>query len=148
MKIEDEIKQSQFASVEQKAIINVVYTANKINQIIISKLKSFDLNLTQYNVLRILNGRKDSFATCGEIKEVMLDKSPDVTRISNKLLEKKLINRIVNPENKREVHLSISKKGVKLLEIINPTIAEKMLNFSKLSNGELELLSNLLDKVR
>jgi len=148
VKIEDEIKQSQFASVEQKAIINVVYTANKINQIITSKLKSFDLNLTQYNVLRILNGRKDSFATCGEIKEVMLDKSPDVTRISNKLLEKKLINRIVNPENKREAHLSISKKGVKLLEIINPTIAEKMLNFSKLSNGELELLSNLLDKVR
>ena len=148
MKIEDEIKQSQFASVEQKAIINVVYTANKINQIITSKLKSFDLNLTQYNVLRILNGRKDSFATCGEIKEVMLDKSPDVTRISNKLLEKKLINRIVNPENKREVHLSISKKGVKLLEIIHPKITEKMLNFSKLSDGELELLSNLLDKVR
>lgn len=148
MKIDEEIKQSRFVNAEQKAIINIVYTANKINQIIVNKLKPFDLNLTHYNVLRILNGRKDSFATCGQIREVMLDKSPDVTRICNKLLSKELINRDLNPDNKRQVQLSISEKGIKLLEKINPKINDKILNFRKLNDNELEMLSNLLDKAR
>ncbi len=148
VKIDEEIKQSKFVSAEQKAIINIVFTANKINQIVAEKLKKHNLNLTQYNVLRILNGRNGSHASCGEIRDVMLDKSPDVTRICNKLLEKNLIKRKLNPENKRQAQVSISEKGIKLLEKINPKINDKILNFRKLKYEELEILSNLLDKAR
>ncbi|NQW43391.1 MAG: MarR family transcriptional regulator [Bacteroidetes bacterium] len=147
LKIEDAIKQSKFIGVEKKAIINIIYTANKIDEIFSKNLRKFGLSMQQYNTLRILNGRKYSYATCGEIKDVMLERSPDITRLCDKLLTKNLIFKTFNPQNKRKVFLSISPEGISLLKIIAPKMNESILGFSNLHKDELEQLSNLLDKV-
>src|SRR5690606_34034541 len=84
--------------------------------------KQFDITHQQYNVLRILRGRKGEPACCGEVKEVMLDKNPDITRLSDRLITKGFIERSTNPQNRREVQLSITEEGLKLLEKVDPEL--------------------------
>ncbi|HEY1047709.1 MAG TPA: MarR family transcriptional regulator, partial [Bacteroidia bacterium] len=72
MKIEEEIKQSKFNSAREKALINLMFTSNAVEDAFRKALKIYDISLPQYNVLRILRGRKDGYATCGDLKQVML----------------------------------------------------------------------------
>ena len=78
MKIEEEINQSKFNSAQEKAIVNIIFTANAIEDAFKNALKVYGISLPQYNVLRILKGRKHGHATCGDLKDVMLDKNPDI----------------------------------------------------------------------
>lgn len=148
MKIEEAIKQSKFNSIHEKAIINILYTANYIEDQFKEYLKEKDLTLPQYNVLRILRGRKGGYATCGELKNVMLDKNPDVTRLCDKLINKGLIKRNNNPKNKREIHLSISNNGLKMIEDIHPVFEEFNQKISNINSIDLENLSDTLDNIR
>lgn len=148
MKIEEAIKQSKFNSIHEKAIINILYTANFIEDRFKDYLKQKDLSLPQYNVLRILRGRKGGFATCGELKAVMLDKNPDVTRLCDKLITKGLIQRQNNPKNKREIHLSISKSGLTMIDEIHPAFVKYHNRLNAVDSTELEKLSDSLDAVR
>jgi DNA-binding MarR family transcriptional regulator len=148
MKIEEAIKQSKFNSIQEKAIINILYTANFIEDRFKDYLKQKDLSLPQYNVLRILRGRKGGFATCGELKAVMLDKNPDVTRLCDKLITKGLIQRQNNPKNKREIHLSISKNGLAAIDEIHPAFIQFHNKLLALESEELEKLSDTLDAIR
>ncbi len=148
MKIEEEINQSKFSSAPEKAIVNIIYTSNFIQDTYKTALKLYDISLPQYNVLRILKGRKDGHATCGDLKEVMLDKNPDVTRLCDKLVEKKLILRNFNKNNRRQILLRISEKGLKVLSDINPYFAELNEMLKDLPEQDLLNLSDTLDKIR
>lgn len=148
LKIEEEINQSKFNSAQEKAIVNIIYTANAIEDAFKKTLKAHGISLPQYNVLRILKGRKDGNATCGDLKEVMLDKNPDVTRLCDKLVEKKLIQRNSNRSNRRQILLKISEKGIQTLEEINPLFTALNLHLKTIPDTELEALSDTLDKIR
>lgn len=148
MKIEEEIKQSRFSNLHTKALINIIYTASRINDRFAHILKPFDLTQPQYNILRILRGRNGEPANCGEIKKVMVDKNPDVTRLCDKLMQKGLIDRQFNKSNRREVLLSITKDGLALLKKIDPVMDEEVLSIAGLSESDLETLSGLLDAMR
>ena len=148
MKIEDEINQPRFNSPQHKAIINIIYTANAIQDVLKESLKPFQISLPQYNVLRILKGRNDGFATCGDLKEVMLDKNPDVTRLCDKLVEKKLILRSNNKSNRRQIHLRISEKGLDLLKQLEPIVNHVSIDEKSISDQSLDQLSDLLDLIR
>ena len=148
MKIEDEIHQPRFNSPQHKAIINIIYTANAIQDVLKESLKPFQISLPQYNVLRILKGRNDGFATCGDLKEVMLDKNPDVTRLCDKLVEKKLILRSNNKSNRRQIHLRISEKGLDLLKQLEPIVNHVSIDEKSISDQSLDQLSDLLDLIR
>ncbi|HYH56979.1 MAG TPA: MarR family transcriptional regulator, partial [Anseongella sp.] len=102
----------------------------------------------QYNVLRILRGKKGETACCAEVKEVMLDKNPDLTRLCDRLVGKGLIKREVNESNRREVGLSITKEGLGLLERIQPELEKSNRFLYNLSESEAGQLSALLDKLR
>jgi DNA-binding MarR family transcriptional regulator len=148
LKIEEEINQSKFNSAPEKAIVNIIYTANFIQDAYKTALKMYDISLPQYNVLRILKGRKDGHATCGDLKEVMLDKNPDVTRLCDKLVEKKLILRNFNKNNRRQILLKISERGLKVLHDINPYFDALNQVLKDLPEAELLSLSDTLDSIR
>lgn len=148
MKIEEEINQSKFNSAQEKAIVNIIFTANAIEDAFKNALKAYGISLPQYNVLRILKGRKHGHATCGDLKDVMLDKNPDITRLCDKLVEKKLILRNNNKTNRRQILLKISEKGIKALDEINPMFNLVNINLKTVDDNELLILSDVLDKVR
>jgi len=148
LKIEEEINQSKFNSAQEKAIVNIIFTANAVEDSFKKSLKMHGISLPQYNVLRILKGRKDGYATCGDLKDVMLDKNPDVTRLCDKLVLKKLIIRTNNKNNRRQILLRISEKGLQTLEEISPLFATVNNQLNSIPSEKLEQLSDLLDEIR
>jgi DNA-binding MarR family transcriptional regulator len=148
LKIEEEINQSKFNTTQEKAIVNILYTANFIEDAFKKVLKLYDISLPQYNVLRILKGRKDGYATCGDLKMVMLDKNPDVTRLCDKLVDKKLILRNNNKINRRQILLKISSKGIKTLDDLQPAFLKLNKQLESIQDNNLSLLSDTLDSIR
>ena len=148
MKLEDEIKQTRFESGGQKAVINVIFTANWINSQFRNIFKTYDLTLQQYNVLRILRGKYPKSANPGEIKEVMLDKNPDLTRLCDRMCNLGLITRTVDKDNRRKMNITITQKGLDILEQATPELNKLEKELVNISESEANLLSDLLDKLR
>ncbi len=148
MKLEDEIKQTRFESGGQKAVINVIFTANWINSQFRNIFKTYDLTLQQYNVLRILRGKYPKSANPGEIKEVMLDKNPDLTRLCDRMCNLGLITRTVDKDNRRKMNIKITQKGLDTLEQAAPELDKLEKELVNISESEANVLSDLLDKLR
>ena len=148
MKIEEAILTSQFSNLHEKAIVNIIFTANGVQDALKMIIKPYGISLPQYNVLRILNGRKKGYATCGDLKAVMLDKNPDVTRLCDKLVDKDLISRHCNAKNKRQILLQISDKGEDVLAQINPKIYAFYEQLNALNQNDIAQLSDCLDAIR
>jgi len=148
MDIEEAIKQKKFESAQQKAWVNLIYTFNCLNDQVNQAFKDFDITQQQYNVLRILRGRFPEPASCASVKEVMLDKNPDLTRLCDRLVSKGLIERDLNADNRRQVVLKITNPGLELLKEIDPVMKKYNKSLNNLSEKEAEKLSELLDKLR
>src|ERR1700756_3962599 len=99
MKIEEAVKQPKFSNSQQKAVINIMYTYNWMNAMQEELFAVYDITPQQYNVLRILRGRFPNSVCAGDIKEVMIDRSPDLTRLCDRLVKKELIERQINEYN-------------------------------------------------
>lgn len=147
MTINEAIKTERFISNRHKAIVNLVYTSNIVNNYIEDSFKPFDISRQQYNVLRILRGKYPNACTCGDLKVVMLEKNPDITRLCNRLITKDLLERNSNPNNKRAMQLKITQKGLDMLAKMDPFI-DIQANTAAITEEEADLLSNLLDKLR
>lgn len=137
--------QSRFANKKVKALLNIIYTANWISSKQRAFFKPFGISPQQYNVLRILRGAGEALPV-QTIKDRMLERSPNATRMMDKLCSKELIKRIPCPTDRRVVHIEINKQGLKLLETIDTNFKEDILE--KLTLKEAETLSDLLDKIR
>jgi DNA-binding MarR family transcriptional regulator len=148
MKIEALIKQRKFVSPLQKAMLNLIYTYHWQVDQASEIFKSLEVTMQQYNVLRILKGQYPEFVPVGDVKAVMLDKNPDLTRLCDRLEEKGLIERNTNPCNRRQVLLRIAQPGLDLLDRSEPMLYEQAKKLQNLSDEEAETLSNLLDKLR
>ena len=148
MKIEALIKQRKFVSPLQKAMLNLIYTYHWQVDQTSEVFKSLEVTMQQYNVLRILKGQYPEFVPVGDVKAVMLDKNPDLTRLCDRLEEKGLLERSTNPCNRRQVLLRIAQPGLDLLDRSEPMLYEQAKKLQNLSDEEAETLSNLLDKLR
>lgn len=149
MEIGKAIKHKKFNSSEQKVIVNLVFTSSWVNDMHDGVFKPFDLSMSQFNVLRILRGKYPLSVSPSEIKEVMLDKSPDVTRLCDRLQKKKLISRVQDSLNRRKMLVTITNQGLELLEKVDPAVEGTYFKVrERLSEEELETLSDLLDKLR
>lgn len=150
MKIDQEI-QTEFKSAIHRAVVNIRYTSNVLASRQHKFMNKFGLSLPQFNILRILRGSKKMISV-NTIKERMVEKSPNTTRLMDKLLEKELILRERCEEDRRIVYVEISKKGLKLLSQIDNALCDEDKNIEmvpgSLSDEEADLLSNLLDKIR
>ncbi|RBL92851.1 MarR family winged helix-turn-helix transcriptional regulator [Chitinophaga flava] len=149
MRLEDEIKQVKFKSDYQRAMLNIVFTANWLEVGISKILKHYDLSSQQYNVLRILRGSRPNPLNLLDIQERMMDKMSNATRLVEKLRQKGLLTRIQCPSNRRKVEIEITDKGMEVLRELDPAV-EKNDEFlaQKMTKEEAHQLSHLLDKLR
>ena len=136
---------SKFANNKIKATLNILYTANWINSHQNAFFKTYGISPQQFNVLRILKGANKPLKV-QTIKERMIDRSPNATRLMDKLCDKTLIKRTHCPDDRRVVHIEISKAGLSLLNEISKHLKDDLLE--NLSEVEATQLSNLLDKIR
>ena len=149
MKFEKTIKQTKFENSQQKAILNIFYTSNYLRDIQWGYFKKFDILPQHFNVLRILRGKHPQPISPGDIKEVMIDKGNDVTRLVDKLVIMKLVSRELCAENRRKIDIHITNQGLKLLEKMDGPLKEAFDSIrKKLTSKEADLLSDLLDKLR
>ena len=148
MKIKEEIKQTEFSDVYLKAFINVLFTGNFLRNKQNGTLKPYGITMQQFNILKILNGKLPDSMKAGEIKSVMIDKSPDLTRLINRMITNGWVKRNRSKSSGREVAISISRKGIKLVNNVYPIALKDVELLKNLTEQEAELLSVLLDKVR
>jgi len=148
MSIEDQIKTSQIAE-PKKALINIIFTANYINDEIASVLKPFDISIQQFNVLRILRGQKGKPANLSTIQERMVSKMSNTTRLVDKLINKQLVERTICEHNRRKVDIVITDYGKSFLTTVNQAVDEKENELTtKLEQQELKYINQKLDKIR
>jgi DNA-binding MarR family transcriptional regulator len=148
MKIDDEIR-GRFRNHYHRALINLVFTANQMSYRLRQTLKVHGLSEPQYNVLRVLRGfRSEKPLSINFIKERMLDRSSDVSRIVDTLFEKGLVDRKESSTDRRQKEIEISGKGLALLSdmLTCDKKADKLL--AKLTPSEVHELNRLLDKIR
>jgi len=145
-RIEEEIRQTRFTSIHQKAVVNLIFTSNWLQTKQHVFFKGFGITGQQFNILRILKGQYPKSISGTDIKARMLDRNSDVSRLLDRLVAKKLITKTTCPNDKRASDVSISDEGLTLLAEINKT--RKQESVLSLSDEEASLLSDLLDKAR
>ena len=136
---------SKFDNNKVKALINILYTANWITNIQNTFFKPYGISPQQYNILRILKGANEPLKV-QIIKERMIERSPNATRLMDKLCAKQLIDRIPCPDDRRVVHIIITDKGKQLLHDISDDFNDEILK--NITENEATQLSDLLDKLR
>lgn len=148
MSLEKDIHQKEFRNEYHKATLNVIVTHNYIVGKMNDMFKDFDITRQQYNVLRILRGQHPGHASVNLIKDRMLDKMSDASRIVERLRIKELIKREDCKNDKRAVEVTITDKGLQLLDIMESHVAKLDSIFYNLSESETHELNSLLDKLR
>lgn len=148
MKIEDEIQQKKFKDDYQKLVVNLLYTSNWMNAHFESFFKGTGITLQQYNVLRILRGQYPNPSSVKLIRERMLDRMSDASRIVDKLVQKKLVIRKQCSNDRRSVDVVISESGLTLLQSLEVLDEKSKELLKSLSKTEISTLNSLLDKLR
>lgn len=148
MEIEKEISASKFENNHQKAIVNLIYTYGWLTNSLKQRLNKHKITLQQYNILRILRGQHPKPATVNLLKERMLDKMSDASRIVERLVQKQLVLRCINEKDRRAVDVLISNMGLEILQKLDVEMSSKDILNGNISDEEAVVLSNLLDKMR
>ena len=145
MKIQDEIKQEGFNSPQHKAGMNLIFTANWLSNEIANTLKPIGLSLQQLNVLTILQCQPGQTANVNLIRERLIDRMPNVSRLLNKLMDKGLIKKDRDLSDQRVVYINLTEEG------LNAALKGREL-FDNVKYGitdeQSDLLNDLLEKVR
>jgi DNA-binding MarR family transcriptional regulator len=147
MSIDKDINQASFKSEYQRAIINLIFTYNWTTEKLKVIFDKEDLTMQQFNILRILRGSDKPLSTL-QIRERMLDKMSDTSRIVDRLIIKGLAKKVTCKTDKRLVDVTITDKGKKVLQKIDEQEDDMSKIFESLSEGEAKTLNKLLDKVR
>jgi DNA-binding MarR family transcriptional regulator len=147
MGIEKDIQQTNFRNEFQKMSINIIYTANWLNEKMGQILSTEDITQQQYNILRILRGSECPLSTL-KIRERMLDKMSDTSRIVDRLIVKGLVEKTACIKDKRLVDITVTKKGLQLLEKLDALNAQIDSILNGVSEKEAHTINQILDKLR
>lgn len=145
--IEELIQQKNFSTEHEKASISLLYASNMLCDFHQNFFKQFDITPQQYNVLRILRGQQLKPITIGLLKERMIDRNSDISRMVERLRKADLIRRVVSKNDKRAVDVIISEKGLNLLTQIDNFKEELSEPMKVLSASELEGFNMALNKI-
>jgi len=148
MKIEEAIKTRSFSTPREKAVVNLLYTYGWLFNKEKDYFKQFGLTPQQYNVLRILKGQHPKSVSTCDIKERMLDRNSDASRLVDRMFIAGLVERTISEFDKRKVDIKISQHGLFLLQEIMESRQEIDHISHGLSEEEAVTLSLLLDKLR
>jgi len=142
------LKQQKFSNVEQEGLLNLFIASNYLHSKLEIVCNNFKITLAQFNVLRILKGAHPNGYPRGEIIRRMVEPSPDVTRLIDRLIREGLVERFYSDNDRRLSLARITKKGIALLTRINPEVDKFLLEYSSvLTKSEKEILTNLLEKL-
>lgn len=146
--LEQEIKQEKFESEYHKTTVNILFTSSWLYNLNAGWLKPYGITPEQYNVLRILRGSHPRPLMLVEITCRMIDKSSNATRLVEKLRQKTHLKREICENNRRQVDISITDKGLTLLKKIDGEDPAWMERLGKISKTEAKELNRILDKLR
>jgi len=148
MKLEEALKSNRFADEVHKAGLNILYTAYWMKSHISAALKEIDLTAEQFNVLRILKGKHPEQMCVKDIASRMLEKNSNVPRIADRLVAKKLVKRTTSKEDKRETIMTLTEKGMHILDAANKTVEELNSRIMGIDNEDAKVLNELIEKMR
>ncbi len=148
MPLEKDIHQEKFQSEHQKASINILYTGSWLYNVNAGYLKKFTITPEQFNVLRILRGNHPNPMMLAEITARMIDKNSNCTRLVEKLRQKGFITRDICKNNRRQVDIAITDKGLQVLKKIDADQPEWLRAMEKISKADARELNRILDKLR
>jgi DNA-binding MarR family transcriptional regulator len=149
MKLEDELKMQQFTDNFQRAYLNILFTANWLEAKMQQQMKAYNITTSQFNVLRILRGQKGQPMSAFAIQERMIYRTSNVTRILEKLVEKKLVTRDHNVANRRMIDIRLTQDGLELLKSLDEVAVKSSAKMATvLSDKDAGLMGDWLDKLR
>jgi DNA-binding MarR family transcriptional regulator len=148
VKLEEEIKQTKFRNENHKLAVNIVFSHNWLMCLQSEIFNGFGITPNQFNILRILRGQFPKPATINLLKERMMDKMCDASRLVERLRIKGFVKRELSPDDRRRVDVIITEKGINLLAEIDKLNPKNDSIFNNLSGEETKLLNELLDKMR
>jgi len=146
----EEMQMTQpFDPPELELHFNIIKTYEELQEQYGDFFKQFDLSLSQYNVLRILYGADNDGLTCQSISKRLVHRVPDVTRLVNRLTEKKLVQRKKCDHDRRVVWVSLTDEGRKLVkQMMEPLKQLTLTIFKPVSNNEQDKANEVLYKIR
>lgn len=145
--IEELIKQPKFRNEKHKAVVSILYVNNLITGYYEEYLKKHNLTLQQFNVLRIVRGQHPNPSTINLIRERMLDKMSDASRIVERLRKAELVERVQCKEDRRAVDVIITQKGLDALATIDKQDMQLDMPLHNLTEQEAKQLSSLIGKM-
>jgi DNA-binding MarR family transcriptional regulator len=147
MGIEQDIQQPNFRNEFQKMVINLLFTANWLNEQIGKMLSEEGVTQQQYNILRILRGSATPLSTL-KIRERMLDKMSDTSRIVDRLIAKELVVKNTCEKDKRLVDITLSPKGLDLVDQLDQFNERIDALLKGINESEAQTMNQILDKIR
>lgn len=148
MGLEEQIKQTKFASEREKAIVNISFTQSYLSSLFHTELKEYNISLQQFNVLRILKGQHPKAVSINEINARMIDKMSNCSRLVDKLYTKSLVKRETCSYDKRQLDISLTPQGIKSLNELNEITNAVINRHDSLTDEEYKQLNTLLNKMR
>lgn len=148
MKIDKEIQSDKFEDNYHRVSVNILFTYGWLGNLMRCRFEKHNITQQQFNVLRILRGQYPKPATINLLKERMIDKMSDASRIVDRLIQKGLVTRCTNNKDRRAVDIRISDEGLEILTKMDAEIKSRDLLKDNITDEEAGMLSDLLDKLR
>lgn len=148
MQIDKEIQSDKFEDDYHRVTINILFTYGWLGNLMRGQFEKHNITQQQFNVLRILRGQYPKPATVNLLKERMIDKMSDASRIVDRLVQKQLVTRCTNNKDRRAVDIRISDQGLEILSKMDSEYKAKDYLQANLTEEEAGQLSALLDKMR
>ncbi len=143
-KLKKEFNIEQLDTLPYETAVHILYASNVILDLLRQVLEPYDISYQQYNALKIIERAQKHTLTCSTLKELMIEKNSDITRLSVRLEEKGLISRKKDKLNKRNVNLVLKNKGLALVQEINEVVLKRTSETFHLSDEEAIKLNHLL----
>ena len=140
----------EYSDIHRKMVVHILHTANWLDNKISGLLKKFDITHVQFNILKVLEDKHPKPLSVGKVKEGLLFSNSDMTRILDRLVKKRLVERNICPVNRRQIDVEITNIGLKLLNDIAPELT-KVLNeyyVEKINDEEAIFISEKLKLIR
>ena len=148
MELEKEIKQKSFKSPYHKLVLNILFSASWLNTLQNKTFKPYGISPQQYNILRILRGQQGKAVALSVLQERMIDKMSNASRLVDKLLLKKMVDRKQCPEDRRQVEISITEKGLDVLKQLDDKVNSLENSMNNVTEKEAAEVNRILDKMR
>tara|TARA_B100000902_G_C27123481_1_gene819878 strand:- start:63 stop:521 length:459 start_codon:yes stop_codon:yes gene_type:complete len=138
----------EYLELAKNTVVGMLKAGCKAEEFLGNTLKSSGISLQQFNVLRILRGRKGVAANLQTVQKRMIHKMSNTTRLIDKLIEKKLVDRKICKDNRRKIEIFITDKGLEVLNQLDNKIQEtEAAILQPLSLEDQKNLRSLINKI-